>query len=159
MLYTALFFIVLLLISAIFSGTETAITSVNEISLSSVQGGSSRRQKIVTELVKDKRSVIAAILVGNNIVNTVLAVYAGVFFDQVFVETGMLSEKIAPMVASVITIVFLLIFGEIVPKHLASLCQIDLRHCLPAWAIVKVLSQSPDQDVLTHASENARSKQ
>ncbi|HQB83491.1 MAG TPA: DUF21 domain-containing protein, partial [Candidatus Rifleibacterium sp.] len=140
MLYTALFFIVLLLISALFSGTETAITSVNEISLSSVQGGSSRRQKIVTELVNDKRSVIAAILVGNNIVNTVLAVYAGVFFDQVFVETGMLSEKIAPMVASMITIVFLLIFGEIVPKHLGVTFAKAWTYVIayPLWAIVKV---------------------
>lgn len=141
MLYTALFFIVLLLISALFSGTETAITSVNEISLSSVQGGSSRRQKIVTELVNDKRSVIAAILVGNNIVNTVLAVYAGVFFDQVFVETGMLSEKIAPMVASVITIIFLLTFGEIVPKHLGVTFAKAWTYVIayPLWAIVKVL--------------------
>lgn len=141
MLYTALFFIVLLLISALFSGTETAITSVNEISLSSVQGSSSRRQKIVTELVNDKRSVIAAILVGNNIVNTVLAVYAGVFFDQVFVETGMLSEKIAPMVASVITIIFLLTFGEIVPKHLGVTFAKAWTYVIayPLWAIVKVL--------------------
>ncbi len=141
MIYTALFFIILLAISAIFSCSETAITSVNEVSLSSVRGQSNRRQKIVNELVNDKRSVIAAILVGNNIVNTVLAVYAGVFFDQIFVETGMLSEQVAPIVASFITIVFLLIFGEILPKHLGVTFAKGWTYFVayPLWAIVKVL--------------------
>lgn len=136
-----MFFCLLLLISAVFSGTETAITSVNEISLSSVTGKSGKRQKIVSELIRDKRSVIAAILVGNNIVNTVLAVYAGVFFDQIFVETNLLSAKIAPMVASFITIVFLLIFGEIVPKHLGVTFAKGWTFLVayPLWAIVKVL--------------------
>lgn len=141
MLYTALFFLTLLVISGIFSGTETAITSVNEISLSSVKGRSSKRQKIVTELVRDKRSVIAAVLVGNNIVNTVLAVYAGVFFDQIFVETKILSSQIAPLVASIITIVFLLIFGEVLPKHLGVTFAKGWTYMIayPLMFIVKIL--------------------
>jgi CBS domain containing-hemolysin-like protein len=141
MLYTALFFMILLLVSAIFSGTETAITSVNEISLSSVQGRSNRRQKVVLDLIRDKRSVIAAILVGNNIVNTVLAVYAGVFFDQMFVETKILSAQVAPLVASMVTITFLLVFGEILPKHLGVTFSKGWTFLVayPLLAIVKLL--------------------
>lgn len=117
MLYTIVFFAVLLFVSAVFSGTETAFTSVNEVSMSHY-GKKSRRQRMVVDMLKNKGSVIAAILVGNNIVNTVLAVYAGAVFDQVFVDTGVLSKSTAPVLASVVTIVFLLIFGEVIPKQI-----------------------------------------
>lgn len=116
MLYTIVFFAVLLLVSAVFSGTETAFTSVNEVSMSHY-GRKGRRQQIVVDMLKNKGSVIAAILVGNNIVNTVLAVYAGSVFDQVFVDSGILSENLAPVLASLVTIIFLLIFGEVIPKQ------------------------------------------
>lgn len=69
-------------------------------------------------MLKNKGSVIAAILVGNNIVNTVLAVYAGAVFDQMLVDTGILSKSVAPILASVVTIIFLLVFGEVVPKQI-----------------------------------------
>lgn len=141
MIYTVLFFLLLLLASALCSATETAITSVNEISLASMTNKGVKRQKIVMELVKDKRSVIAAILVGNNIVNTVLAVYAGIFFDQIFVETGLLSASVGPMVASFITIVFLLIFGEIIPKHLGVTFAKAWTYMVayPVWVAVLIL--------------------
>ncbi|NCB39403.1 MAG: HlyC/CorC family transporter [Erysipelotrichia bacterium] len=141
MLYTLIFFLLLLLTSAVFSGTETAITSVNEINLSAYKGKSPRRQKIASELIKDKRSVIAAILVGNNIVNTVLAVYAGAFFDEIFVDTGMLNQATAPLIASFITIVFLLIFGEVIPKHLGVTFAKGWTFTIayPLWGIVRVL--------------------
>ena len=140
MLSTALFFIVLLGLSAICSGSETAITSINEISISS-DSKSGRRKDVLLELIRDKRSVIAAILVGNNIVNTVLAVYAGVFFDNIFVETGILSAQIAPMVASIVTIIFLLIFGEILPKHLGVTFSKGWGYFIayPIWVAVKIL--------------------
>ncbi len=141
MLSTALFFILLLGFSAVFSCSETAITSVNEISLTSDQTRTGKRKEIVLELVKTKRSVIAAILVGNNIVNTVLAVYAGVFFDNIFVETGILSAQLAPMVASIITVIFLLIFGEILPKHIGVTFSKGWTFFIayPIWAIVWIL--------------------
>ncbi|HPT48542.1 MAG TPA: hemolysin family protein, partial [Candidatus Rifleibacterium sp.] len=140
MLNTALFFIVLLIFSGIFSCSETAITSINEVSISSLNTNS-RRHKFLVELLRNKHSVIAAILVGNNIVNTVLAVYAGVFFDQLFVESGLLSPHLAPMIASVITIVFLLIFGEVLPKHLGVTFSKGWAFFItyPIWVIVKLL--------------------
>ncbi len=115
MLFTLGFFTVLLIVSGIFSGTETAFTSVNEVRLMNQK--KSKSVLILQDLIKRKRSVIAAILVGNNIVNTVLAVYAGAFFDQLLVKSGILSANLGPLVASIITIIFLLIFGEVVPKH------------------------------------------
>ncbi|MBU1108882.1 MAG: hemolysin family protein [Candidatus Riflebacteria bacterium] len=141
MFYTVLFFTTLLLISAVFSGTETAFTSVNEISMSHYGKKGGRRQRIVLEMLQKKSSVIAAILVGNNIVNTVLAVYAGAFFDQIFVNTGMLTDAVAPILASVVTIIFLLIFGEVIPKHIGVTFAKawTMAVAYPLWLIVSLM--------------------
>lgn len=145
MFYTLIFFAVLLLVSAVFSGTETAFTSVNEISME-YYGKKSRRKRLVLEMLQNKGSVIAAILVGNNIVNTVLAVYAGAFFDQVLVNTGILSESLAPVLASVVTITFLLIFGEVIPKQIgvtfAKAWTMTISY--PLWFIVSIMKPITD---------------
>jgi Mg2+/Co2+ transporter CorB len=95
---TILFFVLLLIGSAVFSGTETAFTSLNELKVMNEKEGSGSKRLL--EMLRQKSSVIAAILVGNNIVNTVLAVYAGAFFDDVLVSSGVLSESTGPLVAS-----------------------------------------------------------
>lgn len=139
MIETILFFLLLLVGSAIFSGTETAFTSLNEIKVMNEKEGSGSKRLL--EMLRQKSSVIAAILVGNNIVNTVLAVYAGAFFDNVLVSTGMLSENYGPLVASVVTIVFLLIFGEVIPKHLAvTFSRFWMKiFSWPLWIVVRLL--------------------
>ncbi|MFZ5949403.1 MAG: CNNM domain-containing protein, partial [Candidatus Rifleibacteriota bacterium] len=139
MLDTMLFFAVLLLGSAIFSGTETAFTSLNEIRVMNEKDSSGVRR--LREMLRTKGSVIAAILVGNNIVNTVLAVYAGAFFDEVMVASGFLSEASGPVAASVITIIFLLIFGEVVPKHFGVTFSRGWMRVFtwPLWLVVTVL--------------------
>ncbi|EKD82439.1 MAG: hypothetical protein ACD_39C01297G0002 [uncultured bacterium] len=154
MLYTMLFFTTLLLISAVFSGTETAFTSVNEISMAHYGKNGSRRQRLVLEMLQKKGSVIAAILVGNNIVNTVLAVYAGAFFDQIFVDTGILTEAVAPVLASIVTIVFLLIFGEVVPKHIGVTFAKawTMAMAYPLWLIVTLMKPvTATMEVLSRA--------
>lgn len=130
---------ILLIASAIFSGTETAFTSINEIRLMNEKETSGVR--LLKEMLKKKTSVIGAILVGNNIVNTVLAVYAGAFFDDVLVGTGVLTEKTGPLVASGVTITFLLVFGEVIPKHFAvTFSRLWMKiFSLPLWLVVFVL--------------------
>ena len=107
---------ILLLLSGFFSGTETAFTSITEYALAS-NYFSEKKKLLLKKLINDKQSVIAALLVGNNIVNTVLAVYAGVVADKMLVETKILPESAGPVVASVVSVVFLLIFGEVLPKQ------------------------------------------
>ncbi|MEW6710006.1 MAG: hemolysin family protein [Candidatus Riflebacteria bacterium] len=139
MLDTMLFFAVLLLGSAIFSGTETAFTSLNEIRVLNEKDSSGVRR--LREMLRTKGSVIAAILVGNNIVNTVLAVYAGAFFDEVMVTSGFLSEASGPVAASIITIIFLLIFGEVIPKHFGVTFSRGWMKVFtwPLWLVVTIL--------------------
>ena len=111
-----LIFIILLCLSGFFSGTETAFTSLNEYSLASMKA-SQRKLNHLKSLINDKASVISALLVGNNIVNTVLAVYTGVIANKMLVKSQLLPESAAPVIASIVSIVFLLIFGEVLPKQ------------------------------------------
>ena len=108
-------FLLLLALSAVFSGTETAVTNVNEYNFSGNDIKPEKKKHLIN-MTKDKSSYIAALLVGNNIVNTVLAVYAGVVADDILERYG-LDPSSGPIVASIVSIVFLLIFGEILPKQ------------------------------------------
>ena len=75
---------------------------------------SKTKKKLLNKLIKDKQTVISTLLVGNNIINTVLAVYAGVVANRM---SASLPEGSGPLIASFVSIVLLLIFGEVLPKQ------------------------------------------
>ena len=106
-------FAVLLFLSGFFSGSETAFTSITEYQLASMKL-SKTKKKLLNKLIKDKQTVISTLLVGNNIINTVLAVYAGVVANRM---SASLPEGSGPLIASFVSIVLLLIFGEVLPKQ------------------------------------------
>lgn len=135
-----LIFAFLLMCSAFFSGSETTITSLNEISLASANK-TGRLHNLVLWLTRNKSTVIAALLVGNNIVNTVLAVYAGVVSDKMFAGNEMFSPSMGPVVASFVTIVFLLIFGEVMPKQIGVTFSSKIIYLIayPIYAVVYLL--------------------
>ena len=61
--------IILLMLSAIFSSAETALTTVNKIRIRSLAEEGKRSAKTVAKLIEDPSKMISAILIGNNIVN------------------------------------------------------------------------------------------
>ncbi len=108
--------IALIILSAFFSATETAYTSLNTIKLKSLAQKDSRFKKVLA-LYDRYDQLLSTILIGNNIVNITASSLAlllftkliqqGSFFDPSFVSTA------------VMTIVVLL-FGEITPKNIAK---------------------------------------
>ncbi|HNV70214.1 MAG TPA: hemolysin family protein [Candidatus Ozemobacteraceae bacterium] len=113
----ALIFGLLLCGSAFFSGTETALTSVQESKLSTLAEKGNRAAQRVMALIANRGTVIGAMLIGNNIVNTLLAIYAATVFNAVILNSP-LPPWMAPVAASVLSIVVLLIGGEVVPKNI-----------------------------------------
>lgn len=116
---SALIFLFLLSLSGLLSGTETALTAVSEASIARLAEEGKPRAVLLKRLLQQKGRVIAALLVGNNIVNTVLAVFATVVFQGVIGDSKVLPAWAAPVVASVIAVAFLLVFGEVLPKSIA----------------------------------------
>ena len=106
--------IVLIMMSAYFSATETAFSSLNRIRLKNAAENGDKRAALVLSLAEQFDKLLSTILVGNNIVNIGLSSIATVFF------INLLDEVSGPTVATVVITVVVLIFGEISPKSLAK---------------------------------------
>ena len=106
--------VVLVAFSAYFSATETAFSSLNRIRLKTRSEDGDKKANLVLRLSEDFDRLLSTILVGNNIVNILLAALATVFFVDLYgTATG-------ATVATAVSTVVVLIFGEISPKSLAK---------------------------------------
>lgn len=108
--------IVLVLLSAFFSATETAYTSLNTIKLKSLSQKDKKFKKVLS-LYERYDKLITTILIGNNIVNLTASSLALLFFTKVMREGSFFDPSFIS--TAVITIVVLL-FGEITPKFIAK---------------------------------------
>lgn len=105
--------VILVMLSAIFSSTETAFSSVSRIRLKHYAEQGNKSAKIALIVCEKFDKALTAILIGNNIVNIASTAIATVFFTQIF---GASSVGVATFVMTIAV----LIFGEVVPKGLAS---------------------------------------
>ena len=108
--------IILVALSAVFSSTETAFASVNRIRIKSYADDKTKkakRAKLALNIIDNFDKALTAILIGNNVVNILSASLATVLFTKYF---GAGSVGMATLVMTVLV----LLFGEIIPKSLAS---------------------------------------
>lgn len=104
----------LVLLSGFFSSAETAVISVNKIKIRSMIEEHVKNAELVLRLCEDSRRFLSTVLIGNNIVNisasAVVTIYVSTRFGNSYVGMG----------AGILTFV-ILIFGEVLPKTLASI--------------------------------------
>ncbi|MDR0707711.1 MAG: hemolysin family protein [Treponema sp.] len=105
--------IVLLMLSAFFSASETAYSSLNRIKMKNLAASGDKRAKKALELVEQYDKLLSTVLVGNNIVNISASALATVLFVELLGKAGV-------GVATLATTVFVLVVGEISPKTLAK---------------------------------------
>lgn len=108
-----LIIVVLLLLSAFFSASETAFSSVNRIRLRNYVSQGDKRAVKALKIIEFYDKSLTTILVGNNIVNIASTSIATIFFTR---EFGSGSVGLATIVMTVLV----LTFGEILPKSLAK---------------------------------------
>ncbi|MGI3212331.1 HlyC/CorC family transporter [Roseovarius tibetensis] len=109
---TAIAILLLLICSALFSGSETALTTANRGKLHKrAESGDPGAQRAL-RLTEDKERLIGAILLGNNLVNILAASLATMFFTVVLGDGGV-------AVATVLMTALVLIFSEVLPKTYA----------------------------------------
>jgi len=108
-----LFLLVLLALSAFFSASETAFSSLNKIRLKNYADEGNRKAKRALRIAENFDKMLSTILVGNNVVNMASASLATLLATAVFGASG------AAIATAAIT-VLVLIFGEILPKSLAK---------------------------------------
>ncbi len=105
--------IVLIFLSAFFSGIETALVSLNMVKVRALVKQKKRGSKALFRLKQDPHKMIITILIGNNLVNIGAASFATVVFTQLFGSSGV-------GIATGVMTFLILVFGEITPKTLAS---------------------------------------
>lgn len=108
-----LILLILLVLSALFSSAETALTTVNRIKMRSLAEEGTRHADLVLQLTEHSGKMLSAILIGNNIVNLTAASLA----TSLAYQFG--GHMVA--IASGILTLLILIFGEITPKTMATL--------------------------------------
>ncbi len=106
-------FCLLLCFSAFFSASETALMSLSKIRLIHMVEEKTRGASIIKDLRDNPSKMLGTILVGNNIVNIGASSIATVLAIEYFGDTG-------AGIATGITTILVLIFGEITPKSLAA---------------------------------------
>ena len=105
--------IVLIVLSAYFSATETAFSSLSRIRLKNLADNGNKRAKLAYKLVDNYDELISSVLVGNNIVNISASSLATVLFIKAFGDNG-------PTVSTIAMTIIVLIFGEVTPKSIAK---------------------------------------
>ena len=115
--------VALVALSAYFSATETAFTSLNRIRLKTRADDGDKRAARTLALAADFDRLLSTLLIGNNIVNNVATTIGAVLFIK------LIGSAKGPTVSATVLTVVILIFGEVTPKSLA-------KERPEAWAIV-----------------------
>ena len=127
--------IILLAMSAFFSSTETALTTVSAIRLKSLADNGNKNAKLVLKLKENPDKMLSAILIGNNIVNIAASSLVTIFVQDLWGD-------FAISLGSGVLTILVLVFGEITPKTAATgyADKFSLVIAKPIWFLTKVLT-------------------
>ncbi len=109
-----LIILVLVALSAFFSSSETALTTVNKIRIRTLADAGDSRATMVLKVTGNPGKMLSAILIGNNIVNMYASSLTTLLSSKLF------GNEMVGAATGVITFL-ILIFGEITPKTSATL--------------------------------------
>lgn len=104
--------IVLIIISAFFSGSETALTAASRARMHQLEKKGNKNAFIVNRLIAKRDRLIGAILIGNNLVNVLASAIATSVFLKLFGEAGI-------AIATLAMTIIIVIFAEVMPKSWA----------------------------------------
>ncbi len=105
--------IIMMVFSALFSGTETAYSCVNKIRLKNYAAQGNKRAEKALRLANKFDDVLTAVLIGNNIVNITTSSVSTVIFIGIFGAKG-------TAISTIVITVLVLIFCEVLPKSYAK---------------------------------------
>lgn len=162
--------VLLLVLSAFFSGSETALTAASRGKLRMQADKGNKGAKRALDITEDTERLIGSVLLGNNLVNILAASLATVIFTRAFGESGV-------ALATLVMTLLVLVFAEVLPKTFAitnperasalvsPLIAIAILVFSPVVAVVRILvrallrlfgvSIDPDRNVLAVREEIA----
>lgn len=126
--------VALVLISAFFVGSETALTAVSRSRMHTLEANGERRAGLVRQLIERRDRLIGALLIGNNLANILSSSLATSLFLSLFGSSGV-------ALATLAMTVILVIFAEVLPKSwaISSPDRFALSAALPIKLFVAVV--------------------
>ncbi len=127
--------VILLLLSAFFSSAETALTTVNLMKMRHLAEEGNKSAATVIKVTDNKPKMLSAILIGNNIVNLSASSLATTVAIHVWGSYG------AGIATGILTFL-ILVFGEIMPKTMATIKanRMAMRYAGIIWVLMVVLT-------------------
>ena len=127
--------IILLCLSAFFSSSETALTTVNQLRMRTLADNGDKRAARVLHVTGNPGKMLSAILIGNNIVNLSASSISTSLAIHLFGNTG------AGIATGILTFL-ILIFGEVTPKTMATIKadSMSLTVAAPIGLLMKILT-------------------
>ena len=127
--------IILLCLSAFFSSSETALTTVNQIRMRTLADNGDKRAARVLHVTGNPGKMLSAILIANNIVNLSASSISTSLAIHLFGNTG------AGIATGILTFL-ILIFGEVTPKTMATIKadSMSLTVAAPIGLLMKILT-------------------
>lgn len=125
----------LLLLSAFFSSAETALTSANKVKIGGLAKENNRRAILLEKILQNYGKMLSTILIGNNIVNITASALVTTLTIRIWGD-------VAIGIATGILTIVILLFGEIIPKHLASFYadRVALAYSPVIYALITLLT-------------------
>ncbi len=102
----------LLVVSAFFSGSETALTAASRGAIKAQADKGSRGARAALVVMEDSERMIGALLLGNNVANILSASVTTALLTRLFGTQGV-------ALATVLVTVLVLVFAEVLPKTVA----------------------------------------
>lgn len=139
--------VTLLALSAIFSSSETALTSISLAKIRQLQEENEKKSKILKRIKHKMGDIISTILIGNNIVNIAATAILADLTSGMSIGKGN-----STLITTVVMTILILIFGEITPKSFAT--QNPLKVAVIVARPIEILAFifKPILIVLTHVT-------
>ncbi len=134
MITTAVCILALLVFSAFFSGSETALTATSRARMRSLELKGDKKAASVIRLTEDRERLIGGILLGNNLVNILASTLAGSLFVALFGDGGL-----AILLSTIVMTVLVLVFAEVMPKT-AAIARADSIAMLVAPVMQRIVA-------------------
>ena len=110
--------VILIIFSALVSGSETAFFSLQPADIESLRSSAHKKDKLVLHLRNKPKKLLATILISNNFVNVAIVMVS------TYMTSLMFNMELYPLVSFLLQVVVItsviLIFGEIIPKIFAN---------------------------------------
>jgi len=108
--------IILLALSALFSGAEIAFVSANKLGIEVLKNKGSKKGNLIAQFYDNPRSFMSSMLVGNNIVLVMLTIFASEMIEPSFLSFLEKDSLAVILSVTVLITIVVLIFGEFLPK-------------------------------------------